>query len=156
MPVKKDKNAEDGDITSAEDNHQGRDLIGIINHVFNCAVGKAKYTVATGKDINHERENELQRIHIKEHYEQQDRVQQDGDVVLHAIAAEEFVLVVPDDKQQSEADREGAKAANGRHQLGKGLGYFQRNDQQRDGKRKDRVAQPLDARHFMAAPAKLF
>src|SRR5213594_4077769 len=100
MPVKKNKNAEDGDIAGAKNNHQGRYLISVIDHVFNCAVGEPDCAVAASEHINHERENELQRIHIKENDKQQDAVEQDSDVVLHSVAPEKFVLVVPDDKKQ--------------------------------------------------------
>jgi hypothetical protein len=36
----------------------------------------------------------------------------------------------------------------------KSRGHVERHDQERDGEAEHRVAQPLDARHLMAAPAK--
>ncbi|MDX6497178.1 MAG: hypothetical protein QOG23_438 [Blastocatellia bacterium] len=47
------------------------------------------------------------------------------------------------------------KAAHRLHQLIESLRHFQRDNQQSHSEREDAIAQALDARDFMAAPAKL-
>lgn len=45
--------------------------------------------------IEHQREHELERVDVKHHYEQQQRVEHDSGEVVHSIAAKEHVVYIP-------------------------------------------------------------
>jgi hypothetical protein len=62
----------------------------------------------------------LQRINIKEHHKQQHAVEQNGDGVLEAIAAEPQELRVPDLEQDREGNRKGQKSVHDLVELGGG------------------------------------
>ena len=61
---------------------------------------------------------------------------------------------MPDHQQQREADAEREEAVHHLAQLAERLRYLERDDEQRDREREYGVAQPLDSRDVVAAPAK--
>jgi len=126
------KNAHESETVDQEERHAVR-----MGHVAN----------VTRDELEHE----LQRIDVEQHEKQKDRVQRDGDLVRHRIAAEERVVHVPDPGQHREADRERDEPAHLGHQLRERLRHFEGDDDERQREAEHDVAEGLDARHFSSA-----
>ena len=81
----------------------------------NSSIRQREVAAASRKQIDEQRKDELQRVDIEDHDEQQHAIEQHREVVLQAITTKEFVLVVPDNEKQREANRKGAEAAHRLH-----------------------------------------
>ena len=100
------------------------------------------------------REQELQRIHVEQHDEQQHRVQHRRPGVLQAVLPEEDVVLVPDPGEQGERRRERHEAGHQRHQVVVRLRHVERHDEQRQREREDGVAERFEPRDLVPAHGK--
>ena len=108
-----------------------------------------------GEFANHQREQKLEGINIKENDKEQRGVQQDRVTGLQSVAARKDVMPVPDLNQRAKTDREGHKAFHGYHQLFECARHFQRHHQQRHGKGKNGIGKAFQPGDFSAAPAEM-
>jgi hypothetical protein len=93
----------------------------------------------------HERRQELERVDVEEHDEEKDRVQDDHRPVGEAEAAEELTVQVPDPDERGERDRERDEVAERMDQVVVGARDLERDDEQGEGEREDRVGERLQA-----------
>src|SRR5690348_13099707 len=95
----------DCQVAAAEDRHQLRKLMGF-EHRLRHAVreGYPRNLTVPQPGAHEEGPEELERVDVEQHYEQQDAIEHRGDCVLEIVAAEEPVLLVPDLQQEEEGD----------------------------------------------------
>ena len=103
--------------------------------------------------VEQSHEYKLQRIGVKEHHEQQHEIQGRGGAIVQSVAPEEIVMLPPDLREEAKAHGEGHKAAHVGQQLAKCVRHLQRDHQQGQREAEDHVAEGLDARDLVAAPA---
>ena len=144
MKIKQEKDTLDDHITNTIDHHQLKHLLIVPdrNGGFSGTIDLA------AKD---EGPKELERVYIKQYDEQKHAVQNDGGQVVEAIASKEYMLFVPNQHQQGEADAKSKKAPHRGKKLFEGLRHFQRDDQQGDSKGENGVAKGFDALDLLAA-----
>ena len=70
MPIHEHEQCEHGEVTEAEDHHQTRHLIGILDHGDDCSVWQPHFTLMPGEHADKKSEFELQRIDVEQHHEQ--------------------------------------------------------------------------------------
>ena len=70
VPVKQHKNSEHRDVPCAEDHHELRDLIVARHHMLDRSVWQDKVSLSSGKNIDHQSEDKLERVDIEKDYEQ--------------------------------------------------------------------------------------
>ena len=96
MPVKQHKNAEDGDVSGAENDHQGRNLVAILDHQSHRPVRHAHLPAAAREHVDQQREEKFQWVDVEQYDKQQHTIEHDAGVVLQTVTAEKLVLTKPD------------------------------------------------------------
>ena len=95
---------------------------------------------------------ELQRVYVHQHDEQEHKIQNDDPGVLEVVPAEVGVLGVPDEGEQTKGGRKCGDARKAGQKVVESLRYGQRNDQEGDGESEYGIAEPLEAGNI-APPA---
>ena len=63
------------------------------------------------------RHQELERVHVEQHNEQQQAIQPDRDAIVDAVAPEEVVMLLPDHQEDRERGRERRQRADAVHHV---------------------------------------
>ncbi len=74
--------------------------------------------------------------------------------VVQAVPTTEFVVAVPDERQEQKAERECGKAAYRGHQIMERFRHVERDHKQRERKTENRVAERFQPRHLASAQTK--
>ena len=94
---------------------------------------------------------ELQRIHVEQHDEQQDRVEKRRPRVLQAVATEELVVLPPDVADHREGHGKRDRSA---HEIEQGvarLRHLELHDEQRQRKAENGIGESLDTADLLGA-----
>src|ERR1700753_1796182 len=95
----------------------------------------------------------LERGSIDQHEKQQNPVEK-GDIGVHyAITPEKYILIIPDQEKKGKTNTETYKSFHGLEELIKGFGHFKRDDDQRNGKSKNSIAESFEPGRLIAPPA---
>jgi hypothetical protein len=95
----------------------------------------------------------FQWVDVKQNDEEQNGIQGERRAVLEGVSTEEFVVRVPEQREESEANGERNKSAHGNTQLTEIFRDLQRHNEKRKRQSKNYVAEDLDARDRCAAQA---
>src|SRR5580658_5493703 len=102
--------------------------------------------------VEHRNEKEFQRVHIEQHEEQQQAVEEYAPGVLQSITPEETIVVEPQVGEQGKADAKGPKTPQGLHECLKAPGNFEGNYQQRNCEGEDSIRKPFQTGYLPAPP----
>src|ERR1700674_2282615 len=144
VQIKRGEGQVDGGETQPVDYKQGRRF----------SVRKLSPFAAQDYSVNEKIKKKLQRINVEKHDEEQEAGQKPDEAVLETEAPAVEIMMVPDHRENGEADAEGHKTAHRFHQVGEGFRDLERDDQQRQSECEDGIAERLQPRHLAPANPK--
>jgi hypothetical protein len=103
--------------------------------------------------MKYHREHEFEGINVKQNDKEEDGIHRFCERILEAVAAEKDVVAVPYPNKDGKACSEGEESLHGVKKLAECPGNLERDNQQRDGKGKNGVAETFDAGDFPTPPS---